>query len=82
MHVGFAANDCGVTTGAGFSVVYQRKQFAHQQRITPYVGPCYSNLEILPALEAKAEQVRFTELAEEELLATVVTELQTGKIVG
>ncbi len=82
VHVGFAANDCGVTIGAAFYPFYQRKMLAANQTISPYLGPCYSKQDMRQALEAKAEALHFQELAEDTLLAAVIDALLSKKVVG
>ena len=82
VHVGFAANDCGVTIGAAFYPFYQEKVFADTQVITSYLGPCYSDQDIVRALEAQSDRLRFKELPEERLLEIVTDELMSKKVVG
>jgi carbamoyltransferase len=82
VHIGFAANDCGVTIGAAFYPFYQQKRFVDHQVVTPYLGPCYSRQEMLHALEASAEHVQFQEVPEERLLAIVIDELMSKKVIG
>lgn len=82
VHVGFAANDCGVTIGAAFYPFYEHKLFADHQTITPYLGPCYSHEDMRQALEAKAAHLRFEQVDEERLLGIVTDELMSKKVIG
>jgi carbamoyltransferase len=82
VHIGFAANDCGVTIGAAFYPFYQQKIFADNQAITPYLGPSYSRQDMLHALESRSDRVHFEELSEERLLEVVCNELMSKKIIG
>ena len=81
VHVGFAANDTGVAIGAAFFPFYDQKQFQNNT-ITPYLGPAFSNSDILTALQAKSDQIIFRELEESQLLEEVVEQLAHKKIIG
>ncbi len=82
VHVGFAANDCGVAIGAAFYPFYQQRRFAENHPITPYLGPCYSSAEMRQALEARAGQLQFQEVTEERLFAIVTDALMSKKVIG
>ncbi len=65
--MGFAANDTGVSLGAAFFPFYEKKRF-RANTITPYLGPSFSDGEILEALRARSDEITFRELEEHELL--------------
>lgn len=81
IHVGFAANDTGTSLGAAFFPFYEKKWF-QTNTTTPYLGPAFSDRDILAALRARPDKIFFRKLEEPELLEEVVARLADKKIVG
>ncbi len=81
VRVSFAANDTGTCIGAAFFPFYQQRIFK-SKRITPYLGPAFSDEDIQAALEAKPEELVFREEEEHVVLEEVAAQLADKKIIG
>ncbi|MEI5524980.1 carbamoyltransferase C-terminal domain-containing protein [Streptomyces brasiliscabiei] len=75
IHVSFGASDPGVAIGAA---VYASgfKGRSRRAPATPYLGPSYTDEQMLAALRERADQVEWTELDEAEVAE------QTAKLLG
>lgn len=81
VQVGFAANDGGVTIGAGFYPFYQQKIF-DETPVMPYLGPAFGEDDVQAALDTKADQIEFRKLDWDTLCDEVVEQLMNKKIIG
>lgn len=82
INVGFAANDSGVAIGAAFYPFYKNNLLKDTNVVTPYLGPSFSNREVLTVLNENPADLDFQEVEEDELLELVVDHLQEKKVIG
>ncbi len=81
VQVGFAANDGGVTIGAGFYPFYQRKIF-DKTPIMPYLGPAFGKDDVMAAFNVTTDKIEFRKLDWNTLYDEVINYLMDKKIIG
>ncbi len=81
IHISFAANDAGVTLGAGFYPFYQHQSFTRAP-VLAYLGPSFGESEVLAALNTKADEIKFCRLEWNDLYQQVTEHLLNKKIIG
>ncbi|WP_458246852.1 carbamoyltransferase family protein [Streptomyces sp. MAI_2237] len=81
IHVSFGASDPGVAIGAA---VFAGQIKGRPRRVpaTPYLGPSYSDEQMLAALRDHADQVEWTELDEEAVAEQTAKLLSEKTVVG
>jgi len=79
IEVGFGASDVGVAIGAGAAASGRRPT---RGRTTPYLGPSYSDQEILDAVRPFSDRVSWTVLGEHEMVAETAKLLRDKVVVG